>query len=101
MLTVAADIDAHHLAVLEIFDESAHAIGKSLGIHAAGPGTPSLRKYQQRVFAVKEVRTLIKGLFHLIPVASAVDGNAFAQITENRQDDIALKVVSFRQIPGD
>ena len=78
MLTVAAEIDTHHLTVLEIFDEPAHAVGKSLRIHAAGPGTPSLRKYQQMLFAVQEVRTLIEGLFHLVPVASAVDGNAFA-----------------------
>jgi len=80
MLPVAAEIDTHHLAILEIFNESAHAIGKSLGIHAACPGTSSLREYQQRLIAVQDVRTLIKGLFHLVPVAAAIDGDTFRQV---------------------
>jgi hypothetical protein len=41
MLIVASHIDAQHPAIIDVFDETTHAIGKTLCIDPAGSGTAS------------------------------------------------------------
>lgn len=99
MLTIPPEIDAHDLAVLEIFDEAAHTVGIPFRIHPACPGSPSLRKDQNRLIPFQNSVAFVKSFFHFLPVAAAIDRDAFRKIAKKGQKDILLKIISFRQIP--
>ena len=99
MLAVTPQIDTHDLAVFKIFDESTHSVGKTLGIHPARPGTPSLRKNQQWLSPFQKGCAFIEGFFHLFTIAAPIDGDALGEVTKGCQEDIPLEIVSFRQIP--
>jgi hypothetical protein len=100
VLAIPAEIDAHHPAVFEIFDETSHTVGKTLRIYSAGPGTPSLRENLQKLFSCQDAGTLVKRPFHFLAITAAINRNAFGQIAKDRQDDVSLKIASLRQIPG-
>ena len=100
VLPIPAEIDAHHPAVFEIFDETSHTVGKTFGIYFAGPGTSSLRENLQKLLPLQNAGTFFKGFFHFVTVAAAVNRNALGQIAKNRQKNISLKILSLRQVPG-
>jgi hypothetical protein len=96
MLAVTPQVDAHYLAGFKIFDEPAHSIGKTLGIHSTRTGAPSFRKNQQRLFPFQKGCAFIEGFFHLFTITAPIDGDTLGHVAQDCREDIPLEIVSFR-----
>jgi glycerol-3-phosphate dehydrogenase len=76
MLIISAEINAHHFAVLKIFNKAPHSIRKTIVINTTGPGAPPLRENQDRLVTFQNRIAFVKGFFHFITIAATVYGDA-------------------------
>lgn len=99
-LLIAAQIHTHDFAVRDVLNKPPDAVRKVFLVHAAGARPAPFRENHDRLPILQKIRATFKNQFQLLAGTAAVDRNALGQITQNRQKEIALKIVSLRQIPG-
>ena len=99
-LSVAAHIDAKHLAGIDAAYKTAHTAGKALRIYPARPRSSPFRKNEQILILVQKVSAFFQDLFHLFSFATPINGYAFCQIAKEGGEDVPLEIGALRQVPG-
>jgi hypothetical protein len=100
ILMIPPEIKTHHPAFIRPLQKAASAVRKILRVDPTGAGSPAFRKNHQVLTLMEKIHTLLHDLLHLFPITPTTDRDALIDIAEKRQQEIALEIRPFRQIPG-
>lgn len=100
-LAVAPQVQAHHLAIVEILDEAANAVREVFPVDPACTGAVPFGEDRQGVPVLQQVGAFLEDFGNLFAVSAPLEWDAFHQVAQDDQEWIPVKIVPFREIPGD